>query len=64
MFIAEAWGEVGWCGRSDGGRRERCVFCSDPTGHPEERCLLYSLRPDTLFSESLRPDPGPGPEAA
>jgi len=64
VFITEAWGEVGWCGHSDGARRGRCVFCSDPAGHPEERCLLCSLRPDTLFYQSLRPDSGPGPEVA
>ena len=59
VFVTEAWGEVGWCGRSDGGRRGRCVFCGDPAGHTEELCPLY-----TLCLDDRRPDPGPGPEAA
>lgn len=64
VFGSEVGGEVGWCGRSDGGRRGRAVFCGKPAGHPEERCPLYALRPDTLVSGSVRPDPGPPPGAA
>jgi hypothetical protein len=56
VYITERWGEVGWCGVSDGGRRGRCVFCGDPAGHPaEQRCASYALRP---------PMGGPEPEAA
>lgn len=56
---SKVWGEVGWCGRSDGGRRGRAVFCAEPAGHPEERCPLSSPHPDPLVSGSVRPDPGP-----
>ncbi len=54
VFATVARDEVGWCVRSDGRRSGRCVFCGDPAGPREERCPLYSLRPG----------PGPRPEAA
>lgn len=44
VFVTERWGDVGWCGRSDGGRKEPCVFCGAPAEH-ETRCSSYSLRP-------------------
>lgn len=59
VFATVAWDEVGWCGRSDGRRSGRCVFCGDPAGHREERCWRYPVLPD-----SLRLDSEPGPEAA
>lgn len=61
---SKVWGEVGWCGRSDGGRRGRAVVRAEPAGHPEERCPLSTPHPDTLVSGSVRPDPGPPPGAA
>lgn len=64
VFVTEAWGEVGWCGRSDGGRRGRCVFCGEAAGHFEERCWRYTVLPDAPEPDSLRLDPEPGPEAA
>jgi hypothetical protein len=45
VFVTDAWGEVGWCGLSDGGRRGPCVFCGAAAGHPEERCPAYRIRP-------------------
>jgi hypothetical protein len=46
VFVTNVWGDVGWCGRSDGGGRVPCVFCGATTGHPEGRCPEYQLRPD------------------
>ena len=45
VFVTDAWGEVGWCGLSDGGRRGPCVFCGAAAGHGEELCPGYRLRP-------------------
>lgn len=44
VFVTERWGEVGWCGRADGGRKGPCAFCGDPAGHAG-RCPSYVLRP-------------------
>jgi hypothetical protein len=46
VFVTDVWGEVAWCGRSDGGGRGSCVFCGATTGHSEGRCPGYRLRPD------------------
>lgn len=66
VYLTERFGEVGWCGRSDGGRRGPCVFCDEPAGHLEweQRCRLYTVHPDTVHPDTLRPDPEHGPEAA
>ena len=64
VHITSHWGEVGSCGRSDGGRRGPCVFCGEPAVHFEERCWRYTALPDSLGLDTLRADPGPGPEAA
>lgn len=52
VFSTDRWGEVGWCGLADGGRRGRCVFCGDPDVHGGERCPHYVLRPDPPTAES------------
>ena len=45
MFSTERFGEVGWCGASDGGDRAGpCPFCGG--GRHEGRCPNYRLRPD------------------
>ncbi len=44
VFLTQRWGEIGWCGVSDGGRNGACNFC-DAT-HDGERCPQYRLRPD------------------
>ena len=44
VFATEAFGEVGWCGVSDGGRGGVCVFCGSPTGHDGARCPAYRLQ--------------------
>lgn len=45
MFITDH-GEVGWCGRYDGGDREGpCPFCGGPR-HEIGGCPQYRLRPD------------------
>jgi hypothetical protein len=62
--ITDRWGEVGSCGRPDGGRRGTCVFCGEPAGHFEERCWRYTVLPDTVDPDNWRLDPEPGPEAA
>jgi hypothetical protein len=46
VFVTDVWGEVGWCGRSDGGRGGPCVSCGATSGHPEVPCPAYRLRPD------------------
>lgn len=45
VFATQRWGEVGWCGFGDGGRRGPCVFCGDAEGHGGDRCPKYVLRP-------------------
>ena len=52
VFVTARWGEVGWCGLADGGRRGPCVFCGDLGGHGGERCPSYMLRPDPPTAES------------
>ncbi|WP_433626065.1 hypothetical protein [Nocardia sp. CA-120079] len=48
VFITEKFGETGWCGRSDGGSKARCVFCNGTEQHePGGRCPRYRLRLDT-----------------
>jgi hypothetical protein len=64
VHITSHWGEVGSCGRSDGGRSGRYVFCGEPAGHFEERCWRYTVLPDTVDPDNWRLDPEPGPEAA
>jgi hypothetical protein len=44
VFVTEYWGEVGWCGRADGGRKGPCAFCGDEAGHAG-CCPSYTLRP-------------------
>ena len=44
VFLTERWGATGWCGVSDGGRKDACTFC-DTTAHDGERCPQYRLRP-------------------
>jgi hypothetical protein len=44
VFVSEKWGEVGWCGVSDGGAKGRCLFCGDAAGHKSLRCPDYRLR--------------------
>jgi hypothetical protein len=46
VFITENWGEVGWCGISDGGDKGPCLFCGDAAGHDGLRCPNYRLRLD------------------
>jgi hypothetical protein len=51
VFPTDEFGEVGWCGRADGGRRGTCVFCGDVRGHPVgTRCPRYVLRLDQAES--------------
>ena len=47
VFLTEKWGEVGWCGLSDGGRGgpKPCPFCRGTVDHATERCPRYCLRP-------------------
>lgn len=43
VYITERFGEVGYCGRSDGGDRMRpCPFCQGE--RHEGRCPSYRLR--------------------
>lgn len=45
VFSTERFGEVGWCGASDGGDRAGpCPFCGG--GRHEGRCPNYRLRPE------------------
>jgi hypothetical protein len=45
VFSTERYGEVGWCGASDGGERAGpCPFCGG--GRHEGRCPQYRLRSD------------------
>jgi hypothetical protein len=46
VFVSEKWGEVGWCGVSDGGAKGPCPFCGDAAGHDGLRCPDYRLRLD------------------
>jgi hypothetical protein len=55
VFVTDVWGEVGWCGRSYGGRRGPGVFCGAASGHPERRCPAYRLGPDD--DKTHQPDP-------
>lgn len=53
VFLTERFGEVGWCGVSDGGDQAGpCPFCGG--ARHEGRCPQYRLRPDT-------PAPSEGP---
>ena len=56
LFVTGRWGEVGWCGRSDGGQRGPCVVCGDRAGHRRDggRCPSYRLRVDTPESMATR----------
>lgn len=58
VFLTEDWGAVGWCGRSDGGRRGACVFCGAGDGHDGLRCPAYRLRPEPS-TEAAQPDASP-----
>ncbi len=63
IVFATEFGEVGWCGASDGGRRGPCDFCGDPAGHEGRRCGAYTLQP--THRPAGRPAAGPAavPEA-
>ncbi len=43
VFLTEQWEPTGWCGISDGGVNQSCVFCDGPA-HDGERCPRYQLR--------------------
>jgi hypothetical protein len=70
VYSTEHYGEIGWCGRSDGGRRGPCVFCGTAAGHDGDRCPAYVLqtgpRLDGPVSQSPVAPPtypsDPGPE--
>lgn len=44
VFITADHGDVGYCGRSDGGQKGPCVFCGAP--RHVGRCPDYRLRAD------------------
>ncbi len=46
------WGEVGWCGLNDGGRRGPCAFCDTDARHDGLRCSSYTLRPTHIADNS------------
>jgi hypothetical protein len=51
VFVTEEWGEVGWCGVSDGGAKGPCPFCGDAAGHDGLRCSHYRLRLDSQIQD-------------
>ena len=60
VFVTDEWGEVGWCGSSDGGRLGPCVFCGAAGGHTEGRCPANQLRP--VDEKAHQADPHIGAE--
>jgi hypothetical protein len=55
VFVTDKRGEVGWCRRSDGGRRGPLVFCGAAGDRPEGRCPACRLRLDD--EKAHQPDP-------
>jgi hypothetical protein len=53
VFVTEEWGEVGWCGVSDGGAKGPCPFCGDAAGHDGLRCPHYRLLLDWQTQDEL-----------
>jgi hypothetical protein len=48
VILTGRYGPVGWCGISDGGRRDGlCPFCGGPRHGSSQLCPAYTLRPVT-----------------